>query len=90
MSTDCITIPEAVPLFLNRPHRNTVIRWANKGVYGVKLKTIRYGGKRLTRKVWVEEFNQAMMGASPDVYAGNSAPSSSHQAAEAQLDARGI
>jgi hypothetical protein len=84
--TDYITLLEAVPYFLTRPHKNTIVRWANKGVYGVKLKTIRYGGKRLTRPCWVEEFNRAVQGASPDVYAGDSAPTTSHLAAEATLD----
>ena len=90
MSNDYITLQEAVSFLPSRVHKNTLIRWASKGVYGVKLKTIRYGGKRLTRKVWVEEFNQAMQGASPDCYADSSAPSSSHQRAEAALDAMGV
>jgi hypothetical protein len=85
-ATDYITLLEAVPYFLIRPHKNTVVRWADRGVYGVKLKTIRYGGKRLTRKVWIEEFNKAMIGASPDPYAADSAPTTSHLAAEATLD----
>jgi hypothetical protein len=84
--TDYITLLEAVPYFLTRPHKNTVVRWANRGVYGVKLKTIRFGGKRLTRPCWVAEFNQAVMGASPDAYADTSVPTASHQLAEAKLD----
>ena len=85
-ATDYITLLEAVPLFLTRPHKNTVVRWATKGCYGVKLRTIRYGGKRLIRKIWVEEFNQAVLGATPNVYADSPATSSSHQQAEAKLD----
>jgi hypothetical protein len=90
VATDYITLLEAVPYFLTRPHKNTIVRWANKGVYGVKLKTIRYGGKRLTRPCWCEDFNRAMQGASPDVYADSPATTSSHQAAEARLDAMGV
>jgi hypothetical protein len=89
-ATDYITLLEAVPYFLTRPHKNTIVRWANKGVYGVKLKTIRYGGKRLTRPCWCEDFNRAMQGASPDVYADSPAPTSSHLQAEAKLDAMGV
>jgi hypothetical protein len=90
MANDYITLLEAVPLFPTRPHRNSVIRWASRGCYNVKLKTLRFGGKRLTRPIWVEEFVQAVMGASPDVYADSPAPTSSHQAAEARLDAMGV
>ena len=89
-ANDYITLLEAVPYFLTRPHKNTIVRWANKGVYGVKLRTIRYGGKRLTRPCWCEDFNRAMQGASPDVYADSPATTSSHLAAEARLDAMGV
>ena len=68
-ATDYITLLEAVPYFLIRPHKNTVVRWADRGVYGVKLKTIRYGGKRLTRKVWVELFNPNLSGNSSSSHA---------------------
>ncbi len=90
MDNDYISLLEAVPYFPTRPHKNTVVRWANRGCYGKKLKTIKCGGKRLTRPCWVQEFNRAVMDASPDVYADSSVPTPSHQAAEAQLDAWGV
>jgi hypothetical protein len=85
-ATDYITLLEAVPYFLTRPHKNTVVRWANKGCYGIKLRTVRYGGKRLTRKIWVEKFNQAVLSATPNVYADSPATSTSHQQAEVKLN----
>jgi hypothetical protein len=51
---DYLTLLESVPFFLTRVHKNTVARWANKGCYGIKLMTIRYGGKRLTKKSWLK------------------------------------
>jgi hypothetical protein len=91
MVNDFISLQKAIPLFPARPHRNTVIRWANRGIDGVKLMTVRFGGKRLTRPVWVEEFCKAVMGTSPE---GNAAPSietsATHNAAEDKLDAMGI
>jgi hypothetical protein len=87
---DYLTLLEAVPYFLTRVHKNTAARWANKGCYGIKLKTIRYGGKRLTKKSWVEEFNQAVLGATPNVYADSPATSSTSQQAVSQLDAMGV
>ena len=90
MPKDYITLLEAVPCFLTRPHKNTIVRWATKGVYGVKLKTVRFGGKRLTRRVWVEQFNRAVMGASPDVFAETVETSAAHKTAEKKLDAMGI
>ncbi|HCK41090.1 MAG TPA: hypothetical protein DHW22_05610 [Planctomycetaceae bacterium] len=42
-----------------------MIRLASKGCYGVRLKTVRYGGKRLTRKVWIDEFNKKVLESSP-------------------------
>jgi hypothetical protein len=88
-ANDYITLLEAAPLFLTRPHKNTVVRWANKGCYGIKLRTVRYGGKRLTKKNWVEKFNQAVLGATPNVYADSPATSSTSQQAVSQLDAMG-
>jgi len=90
MPTDYISLREACKFFPSNPHKNTVIRWANRGVYGVKLKTVRFAGKRLTRKVWVDEFSVAIMGASPDSYADSAVPTTSHAAAEAKLDSLGV
>jgi len=92
MADDYISLQAAAPLFPTRPHKNTIVRWANRGLYGVKLKTVRYGGKRLTRPVWVDEFNVAMLGASPDSFADSNspAPTSSHEQAEAKLDEMGV
>jgi hypothetical protein len=89
MPKDYITLLEAVPCFLTRPHKNTIVRWATKGVYGVKLKTVRFGGKRLTRRAWVDQFNESVMGASPDSYA-DVEPSAAAKKAAKKLDKLGI
>jgi hypothetical protein len=90
MPDDFITLTESAPLFPTRPHKNSIVRWASRGCYGVKLKTVRFGGKRLTRPIWVEEFNHAVMRTTPDVYAASSAPTAAHQHATAKLDEMGI
>jgi len=90
MPEDYISLSEACKQFPSRPHRNTVIRWASRGCYGVKLKTVRYGGKRLTRPIWVDEFNASLLGASPDSFADTDANAPSHAAAESRLDAFGV
>jgi len=87
MPKDFLSLREACAHFPSRPHLNTVGRWATRGVYGVKLKTCRYGGKRLTRKAWIEEFNAKLLSSSPSFKIDGTDPAT---AAEDKLDAMGI
>ena len=66
--------------FPGRPHRNTIVRWATTGCYGVRLKTVRFGGKRLTRKVWVDEFNERVLENSPSFQMDTADPAEAEEA----------
>ena len=39
-----------------QPSYQTVYRWALKGLSGVRLKTVKSGGRRVTRQDWIDEF----------------------------------
>jgi len=90
MPEDFLSLSDACSHFPTKPSRNTVVRWATKGLYGAKLQTIRFAGKRLTRKVWVAEFSAAMLKNSP-TYARDDAPvTAAAEDAASKLDALGI
>ena len=55
-----LTINQAAAILPARPHRNTVVRWMQTGCDGMKLRSVRFGGKRLTSEKWVEEFIAAV------------------------------
>lgn len=78
-----LTIVEASQRLPGRPHRNSVRRWMASGCCGIKLRSVRFGGKRLTTAAWCDEFISAVTdktgGASID-----------HHTAEAQLDQMGV
>lgn len=39
-----------------RLHKNIGFRWASRGLRGVILRTVRLGGRKVTRLEWVEDF----------------------------------
>ncbi len=45
-----------------RPHMSpdTAFRWSTRGVRGVRLQTMLVGGRRMTRRRWVDEFLAAL------------------------------
>ena len=91
MPEDFLSLSDACGLFPTKPSRNTVVRWATKGVYGVRLQTCRYGGKRLTRKVWIDEFNAALLKNSPsDKPIDAPVKTAARSTAADKLDAMGI
>ena len=57
LNTNYISMAKAAQLIPGRPNASTVWRWANQGVRGVKLRSVRSGNKILTTPQWVEEFN---------------------------------
>lgn len=64
-------LPRAVQIATGRrPHQRTVLRWALKGVSGVKLKTVMLGGRRLCSveqvKLFVEASTAAKDGEAPE------------------------
>jgi Protein of unknown function (DUF1580) len=77
------SISEAAQKHLpGRPHVNSVRRWMQHGCNGVKLRSVRFGGKRLTTEQWCREFVDAVTTASGQA--------TEHLKAEAQLDQLGV
>lgn len=74
---------EACAHLPGRPHLNTVRRWMAEGISGVRLRSTRFGGKRLTTAAWCDEFIMAVQAANPETDIG-------HHRANAILDAFGV
>ncbi len=77
-----IPIARASRFFPGNPHANSVRRWASRGLHGIKLQSIRFGGKRLVTESWCREFCDAVT--------ASSGSSMEHAQAEAKLDALGV
>jgi Protein of unknown function (DUF1580) len=73
---------QACPLLPGRPHINTVRRWMTQGSGGIKLRSLRFAGKRLTTEQWCQEFTDAML-----LVGGQFMQ---HHEAEAKLDKLGV
>ncbi len=56
LTEDLIGMKEVPPTLPTRVHIATVWRWANRGIRGVKLETIRLGGKTLTSQQALTRF----------------------------------
>ncbi|WP_425400175.1 DUF1580 domain-containing protein [Aeoliella sp.] len=78
-----LSVADAAKRFPGSPHVNSVRRWMQVGCRGVKLRSIRFGGKRLTTTQWCDEFDQAVRQA-------DSAVTSEHHQAQAKLAAMGV
>lgn len=83
MERDYWTVTQAAKAFPGNPHANSVRRWMHEGCYGIKLRSVRFGKKRLTTRQWCEEFAQAFEEADPAITA-------EHHKAQAKLAAMGI
>jgi hypothetical protein len=79
---DYLPARDAIEHLPTRPHINTIRRWMFEGVNGIRLKSIRFGGKRLTTEQWCREFVEAVANRGGDF--------SEHHVAEAQLDQLGV
>ena len=51
-----LTMTEAARLLPGRPHVSTLWRWRSKGVNGVRLDTVKCGGKRWTSREAIARF----------------------------------
>ncbi len=60
-----ISIREACTRLPHRPHHNSVRRWMTIGCSGIKLRSVKFGGKRLTTKEWCDEFVDAVKALDP-------------------------
>lgn len=77
-----VPISRASNLFPGNPHPNSIRRWAEKGLGGVKLRTMKFGGKRLTCDEWCSDFCRRVT--------ANSDYELARLQAEAELDEYGI
>jgi len=78
-----------------RPHLSTLHRWRLRGIQGVRLETIRCGGKRLCSvesvRRFLESVTAAADGPQPTTVARTSRQrQAAIEAAERELDAAGI
>ncbi len=49
-------LAKASPDFPGRPHTSTLLRWALRGVKGIKLETVIVGGRRFTSLEAIQRF----------------------------------
>ena len=59
------TLSEAARLLPGRPHVSTLHRWARRGVKGVRLDTVRIGGRRYTSIEAVQRFAAGLTAGPP-------------------------
>jgi len=57
---DLVTPENICNMIPGRPNRSTVFRWALKGCRGIRLRTLKVGGRRVTSSRWVMEFAEAV------------------------------
>jgi hypothetical protein len=56
LDEELLPLAKAGELLACRPHRSTVIRWADRGVRGVRLTTVTIGGRRYTSRAALARF----------------------------------
>jgi hypothetical protein len=54
---------EAAKLLPRRPHISTLHRWRSRGVHGVKLATVKIGGRRMVEGGELDRFIEAVTAA---------------------------
>ena len=88
---DLMSVEKAVKIIPSRPHTGTVIRWSTRGVGGVKLQTVRVGGRRFVSRRALMEFVSALTEKVDGGIASVATKSSRRrniEAAERELDSR--
>ena len=58
------SLREAAKLLPGRPHISTLHRWRTRGVHGVKLATVKIGGRRMVEASSLDQFCEAVTCAS--------------------------
>ena len=82
-----LTLAQATTIIPGRPHINTVRRWCDRGFRGIKLRSWRCAGRRLTSVPAIDEFLAATTGVASQA---DPATKASHLEAEAALDDMGV
>lgn len=57
------SLREAAAILPGRPHVSTLVRWRTRGVHGVKLATVKIGGRRMVESSALDEFLEAVTAA---------------------------
>ena len=84
-SDKLLTFEQVSALLPQRPHRNTIARWASRGYQGIVLRTHRCGRRRLVRLSDLEDFLAATSRLPRQVNR-----SAEHRKAADELDRAGI
>ncbi len=58
--TELLTFSEARKIIPGRPDLSTIHRWANQGIKGIRLRTLKVGGRRFVSKAEIEVFIAAL------------------------------
>jgi hypothetical protein len=61
--SDLLSFSQAAAELPGRPHISTLHRWRLTGIKGVKLRTVRVGGKRMVDRISLQEFIDAVTAA---------------------------
>ncbi len=59
-STTYFSFPEAAKRLPSRPHISTWHRWRTRGVHGIKLATVKIGGRRMVAADELQRFIEAV------------------------------
>ena len=59
-STTYLSFAEVAKLLPGRPHISTLHRWRTRGVHGVKLATVKIGGRRMVEASSLDQFCEAV------------------------------
>ena len=58
LTEDLISLPEAARELPTNPHVSAIYRWCNRGIRGVRLESIKIGGKMFTSRQSLTRFIQ--------------------------------
>ncbi len=85
---DYLTMSQAAKLIPGTVHKNTLIRWCDRGFAGIILESYRCGNRRMTTVQAIDAFISATSRCNdPNP---RRTTTSAHQRAEAELDALGV
>jgi hypothetical protein len=62
-SEKLLSFPQATIFLQSHPHICTLHRWRLRGITGIRLETVRIGGRRFTSREALERFNAAVTAA---------------------------
>ena len=88
-----LTFAQAAQSLPGRPHVSTIARWAARSIGGVKLATVKIGGRRFVNRRALEEFSAATTAAAdkqPAPACSTGRREREIQAVERELDRAGI